>query len=92
MYGTTKYIDVLPKLIDNYNISYHSGINGVPNKINAAKLEELNMNKYKLDKQEETVFNIGDTVRYLLNKKLFDKGSIPHWSKHIHTIVHLCPR
>ena len=34
----------------------------------------------------EKVFSVGDNVRYLINKKLFEKGSTPRWSKTVCTI------
>ena len=33
MFNTTKYIDVLPQIISNYNSSYHSGIKKAPNDV-----------------------------------------------------------
>ena len=87
MYETTKYIDVLQKLVNNYNMSYHSGIKGIPNKVNKDKLEEQNTNKYNQAKENESIFKIGDQVRHILNRKMFEKGSNPHWSKTVHKIV-----
>ena len=34
-----------------------------------------------------SLFNTGDTVRYVINKSSFSKGTLPKWSKTIHTIV-----
>ena len=86
MYDTTKYIDVLPKLMINYNNSYHSGIKGIPNMVNNRKLNELNTKKFIQAKTEEKMFNIGDKVRHIINKKVFEKGHA-HWSKTIYTIT-----
>ena len=33
MYNTTKYINVLPKIIHGYNNTYHSGIKKKPNDV-----------------------------------------------------------
>ena len=30
-YKTTRYINILDELVENYNNSYHSGIQGIPN-------------------------------------------------------------
>ena len=87
MYNTTKYIDVLPKLIHNYNSSYHSGIKGIPNKVDSKTLARQNREQYNNAKNEEVVFNIGDQVRHVLNRKLFEKGSKSTFSKTIYTIT-----
>ena len=43
----------------------------------------LAFNKAKL---EEVKFNIGDSVRYILNRKQFEKGTLAKWSKTVHKI------
>ena len=47
---------------------------------------ELLTERYVKALQEETKYNIGDNVRYILNSEKFQKGSLPKWSKTIHTI------
>ena len=71
MHNTTKYIDISPKIVNNYNDSYHSGIEKEPTEVTDEdeKVIELTRKKYKKAKQEEVQFNIGDKVRYILNKK-----------------------
>ena len=82
MHSTTKYIDVLPKLVFNYNNAYHSGIKKIPADVdkNDEKVIELTNKKYNKAKAEEVKFNVGDTVRYILNKEQFTKGTLPRWS------------
>ena len=89
MYNTTKYIDVLPKIVNNYNNSYHSGIKKKPIEVTDEdeKVNELTRKKYKKAKQEEVKFNIGDKVRYILNKKQFEKGTLSKFSKIVHEII-----
>ena len=86
---TTRYIDALPKLVDNYNNTYHSTIKCTPNDaIN--HIDEINiimMHKYKLAKENETVFNIDDKVRHLLNLSIFEKQGQSKWSPDIYTVV-----
>ena len=88
-YKTTRYIDVLDKLVDNYNNTYHSGIKTTPNKAKyeETRINEMNMLKYMKAKQEESTFDIGDKVRYIINLSSFEKKSLPKWSKSLHTIV-----
>ena len=89
MYNTTKYINILPQIIHGYNSSYHSGIKRAPNKVQAedAEVLEIMNQKYVKAKQEETKFNDGDEVRYVINRKAFEKKSLPTWSKQIHKII-----
>jgi len=89
MYNTTKYINVLPQIIHGYNSSYQSGIKKVPNQVeeNDEEVLEIMNKKYVKAKQEETKFNDGDIVRYVINRKAFEKRSLPKWSKQTHKIV-----
>ena len=89
MYNTRKYINVLPKLVYNYNSSYHSGIKKVPNHVEEDDEDIINLTnkKYNKAKLEETKFNIGDMVRFIINKQQFEKGTLPHWSKTTHAIL-----
>lgn len=86
---TTRYIDALPKLIDNYNNTYHSTIKCTPNDaIN--HIEDINsimMHKYKLAKENEEIFNINDKVRHLINLSIFEKQGQAKWSPEVHTIT-----
>ena len=85
-YKTTRYINVLDELVDNYNNSYHSGIQGIPNKPDKYKLKRIQFKKYMEGIKQETKYNINDTVRFLKNKVMFSKGSLPSWSSTIHKI------
>ncbi len=89
MYNTTKYINVLPQIIHGYNSSYHSGINKPPNKVDQEDEEVLEImhKRYVKAKQEETKFNDGDIVRYVINRKAFEKKSLPKFSKTTHNII-----
>ena len=88
VYKTTRYIDVLDKLVDNYNNTYHSGIKGIPNKPERKRLLAITRDKYNKALGEEKHFKVGQTVRFLKNKLLFEKGSSnAKWSNTVHTIV-----
>jgi len=89
MFNTTKYIDVLPKIISNYNSSYHSGIKKVPNDVEEDDEDviKLTNKKYNKAKLEETKFNVGDSVRFILNRKQFEKRTLAKWSKTVHKII-----
>ena len=89
MHKTTKYIDVLPKIIYNYNNSYHSTLKKAPIEVENEDEEVIKniKRRYKKAEQEETKFNIGDVVRYIINKHQFEKGTLARWSKVTHKII-----
>ena len=86
---TTRYIDVLDQLIENYNNTYHSTIKCTPNEAenHVKEINRIMLNKYNQAKTREPVFNIGDRVRNMLTLSIFDKQGKSKWSKDIYTIV-----
>ena len=86
MFNTTKYIDVLPQIISNYNSSYHSGIKKAPNDVDDDDEDVIKVTnrKYNKARNEETKYIIGDHVRYIINRKQFEKGTLAKWSKTVH--------
>lgn len=88
MHNTTNYIDILSKIVQNYNLAYHSGIKKAPSEVEDDDRDVLNIysDKYSLAKKQETIFQVGDNVRYIINLKQFEKHSLPRFSKTIHQI------
>ena len=86
---TTRYIDNFVSIVNNYNDTYHSSIKKAPREVkdNDHSIILLNNEKYIEALKEETKFNVGDKVRFLKNKIMFEKGSLPKWSKEIHKVV-----
>ena len=82
-YDTKNYLDELPKLVDKYNNTFHKSIKETPYNVYV---------KGKLPKQkiylqdEEAKFKIGDYVRKVVVKKLFEKGYTAKWSEDIYII------
>ena len=89
MHNTTKYIDALDDLVYNYNNSINRGIKLKPNEVtyNDQRIINLFNEKHFDGLQSEINFEIGDEVRFIKNKILFEKGSLAHWSKGIHKII-----
>ena len=85
-YKTTRYINILDELVENYNNSYHSGIQGTPNKPDKYNLKRIQFKKYMEGIKQESKYNTNDNVRFLKNKVMFSKGSLPSWSSTIHKI------
>ena len=87
MYDTRTYINVLDKLIFNYNHTHHSGINSTPAKPDLDYIKHSYLEKYQEALHNETSFNIGEKVRFVINRRMFQKGTQAKWSKTIGEII-----
>ena len=74
-------------IVHNYNNSYHKGIDGIPAKYKEDRIKQINIEKQNKAKQEETIFQIGDNVRYIINRMAFVKGTLPKWWATVHEII-----
>ena len=93
MASTKTYIDVLPKLVNAYNNSFHRSIQRIPASVNKDNEDEVWITLYgNQPPQKGYEFNVGDKVRISKLKKLFDKGYLPNWSEEIFTISKRIPR
>lgn len=91
--GTLKYLDVLPKLMESYNNSYHRSIRRTPASVNTNNEKDVWMTLYgNQPTKKGYTFNVGDEVRISKLKKIFDKGYLPNWSEEIFTISKRIPR
>jgi len=85
--GTKTITNVLPKILHNYNSSYHKTIGMPPNDVNEKNQGEVYQNilgHAKIKKHEE--LKVGDKVRVQLKRKAHDKGYKPQYSKQIYEI------
>ena len=80
--NTTKYIDVLPDLIENYNDTQHDSTRTRPH-----VAMKTGQTFPKPVKKEIDTLEIGDTVRVLIPREKFDKGDKPYWSEHIYEVI-----
>jgi len=86
--GTYRWLELLPKLINNYNNTVHRTIGEKPAKV-TKKNEKVvllnilrNRNRY-IVKQK---FDVGDNVRISRSQNVFTKGYLPRWSNEIFTV------
>jgi hypothetical protein len=91
VYKTTNWIDALPALIDNYNTSYHSTLRTTPiealqNNPHYDEIIEKQTSKAASKSYNRQEINVGDTVRLLIKKSLFEKGSGPQFTKEVHVV------
>jgi len=87
--GTRKFMDVLDKLVENYNNSINRAVKKEPSKM--TKLDEhLERAKasYKID-QVKKKYNIkvGDIVRVVETKDIFEKGTKKRYSKELFKVI-----
>ena len=85
--GNTKYLEMLPELVKEYNQSKHSSIKMTPVEASKKKNEgTVYFNLYGNLKLLATKpkYKIGDKVRISKYKrKTFDKGYTPNWTEEI---------
>ena len=93
--GTYKYIDVLPRIVDNYNNTKHSAIGAAPNSVtfkNQAKLwrhlyaDDLAALRKTVAKKRKAKLVVGDEVKITIAKTAFTKGYRGSWSDEIFTV------
>jgi len=97
---THEWVDILPKITDNYNHSYHRSIKKAPadvrkrDEIAIWKLNYENLPKAKRQpihppKPKKTYkFKIGDYVRIVTFKGAFDKSAFSHkWTTELHIVL-----
>ena len=88
--GNTVYLDILPKILQQYNSTKHSSIKMTP--VEASKKKNENTVYFNLYGDMEQLsskpkFKIGDKVRISKYKrKVFDKGYTPNWTEEIFLI------
>ena len=87
---TTNWVDVLPKIVDQYNNSPHSGIDNIkPNEANEPeniyRIVELNMEKKMARTTFDNPFKTGDNVRVELEG--MQKKSEGQFSNEIYSVV-----
>ncbi len=82
-----KWIDVLQQFIQNYNETFHRSIKMAPNDVNETNRADVFKTLYPLSKDNKPPrLSVGDLVRLLKPKTIFDKGYAQSWSKEIYKI------
>ena len=89
--NTRNWINMLDKLMTDYNNKYHSTIKMTPVEASKNENEEdvtnNNLGKYKINKNKKPIFKAGDKVRISRTKGIFEQGYLPNWSEEIYTVV-----
>ena len=77
------YIDVLPKIVQEYNNTYHRTIKMKPNEVMPGSVD---YNSLRIVNKKKAKFKVGDRVRISKYKNIFTKGYAPNWTEEIFTI------
>ena len=87
-YNTKKWADAFPLILENYNSSFHSGIDGIPNEATANKEKIIARMYGKQTKASAGLAElaVGDNVRFAKNRILFQKGALPKWTATVYTV------
>src|SRR6185437_645685 len=73
--------NVLNDLVTNYNNTFHTTIKAIPNDVKNGK-DKNNQETVKIPSD----FKVGDKVRVMTKKEIFDKGDKPRFSKGIYHV------
>ena len=88
--SNTQYLDVLPKILKQYNNTKHSSIKMTPTEASKKKNEGLVYFNLYGDMEQlssKPKFKIGNKVRISKHKRrTFDKGYTPNWTEEIFTV------
>lgn len=93
---TYRFIDVLDKLVDGYNKSYHRTIKMAPVKVNYSNQNKIikslygKPSKMKYEKKKNKL-KVGDKVRISHLKKVFDKSYKENWTTEIFFVSDILP-
>lgn len=82
---TTKWYDIIPDLLYNYNHRFHSSLGCSPLDANEDEEFAKLLGKYDLANDQLMKYKVGNRVRVLLNKDLFQKGRA-EWSSDVFRI------
>lgn len=87
--NTLNYLAVLPKLLKNYNSSFHRSIKTKPILVtedNEKRVWHTLYDNIKSSSKAKFKFKVGDQVRISKIKRIFEKGYLPGWTEEIFTI------
>jgi len=88
-HNTSRYIDVLPDLVESYNNSYHRSIKRTPASVNLDNQEEVWHLLYGAKKgyiKPKIALKAGDTVRISKTRYIFAKGYTANWTEELFTV------
>ena len=85
--NTKRWIDILDKLVDNYNNTVHSSIKKKPIEVKKQDTIAIARILYPPAKAKSFKFDIDDLVRISKAKKTFRKGYLASWATELFKII-----
>lgn len=83
-----RWIDSLEDIENNYNSTYHQTIKMAPNEVNWENRKKVFKTMFPNNNDRiDCRLKIGDKVRVVLNREIFDKSYQVNWSEDIFTIT-----
>lgn len=89
--GSYKYIDVLEKILNAYNNSYHRSIGLSPNQVTPELEPQIFKRLYNFHPVTKYPFELNDQVRITKERKIFKPGYLPMWSNEVFVIYKRYP-
>ena len=87
-----KFSEILPDLVVSYNNSYHRTIGMKPTAVNKKNETKIWDRMYGFNDEDIDIkFQIGEKVRISKNKKIFEKGYTPNWTREIFIVNKIIP-
>lgn len=84
--GSYKWLDILPKIIAEYNRTVHRTIKMRPIDVRDNRLLNTVYSHIKMTDPRKCKFKVGDAVRISKYKTAFEKSYLPNWSTEIFTV------
>ena len=83
-----RWIDILPKVVENYNRTFHKSIKMSPDEVTWDNRKKVFKTMFpEINSVVKCRLREGDKVRIALNKDIFDKGYTVNWSEDVFTII-----
>ena len=88
-HNTNRYIDVLPRIVEAYNNSYHRTLKMSPVSVKPEHIPQIlkNLKGEKPILNPRSEFNVGDFVRISRKKGTFEKGATSGWTEEVFKIA-----
>ena len=85
--GTRRYVEILPKLVNGYNKSYHRSIGMTPNQVTNLNTPLVRARLTSSLPTGSARFTTGDLVRIQHKFGPLDKGYLPNWQEKLFEVV-----
>ena len=93
--NSRSYLEALPALLKNYNASFHRSIGTQPRLVGEKNYREVYWRLYgkafreRMTKRKRPTFAVGDHVRIANERKTFQRGFQPGWTREVFIVRHV---